>query len=116
MTASAISAAATTNAATASASSSKASRSKKSSSKMERMGSSSATAQPMAKTARTVRCCISMIVRLSAANSFDQHRADLIGIHVRGRAAVLEVSLAGVDGGHGDAHRRAAIVVTNAEG
>src|SRR2546430_1723635 len=97
------------------ASSSKVSRSKKSSSKIERMGSSSATAQPRAMMARRVRCCIPRILRLSAANGFDQCGTDLIRVHVRSRPSILEVTLAGVDGGHRDAHRRAAVEVADAE-
>src|SRR5262245_46622266 len=105
-----------TNVATATASSSNWSRSKKSSSKMERTGSSSATAQPMASTARVLRCCIPRIVRLTTADGFDENGANLVRVHVRGRATVFEVALPGVDGGHGDAHRGAAVEVANPEG
>src|SRR5437588_823257 len=50
------------------------------------------------------------------ADGFNQHRTDLIRVHVRGRTAVFEVSKALVRGGHRDAHRRAAVADAVAEG
>src|SRR5216684_4997345 len=47
--------------------------------------------------------------RSGAADGLDQNGADLVRIHVRGRAAILEIAAARVGRGHGNAHRGAAI-------
>src|SRR5947209_2904031 len=51
-----------------------------------------------------------------AANGFDQSCTNFVRIHVRRRPAILEVPLAGDDGGHRDAHRGAAVEIADAEG
>src|SRR5437016_3458023 len=50
-----------------------------------------------------------------AANGFDQNRADLVRVHVRGRTAILEVALAVLYGVHRDTRRSAAVELSKAE-